>query len=197
MAGKSIDFFWDAGSTNTYFAWHLLKPLAHRFDATIRCRPFNLGYVFRHHNYVLADEPATKLRNRRRDLMRWAERYDLAFRMPDEFPIKTSRALRGSLVMREHGLEAAYIDAIFERYWERNDASIATYEGLRAVARSLGVDPETFEDRCESAAIREALIDETNQALEDGVFGAPSMRVDGELYWGKDRMEFIETALAT
>jgi 2-hydroxychromene-2-carboxylate isomerase len=52
----------------------LIKPIANKHDATIAPRPFNLGYVFRKHNYVLMDEPKTKLRARKIDLMRWAER---------------------------------------------------------------------------------------------------------------------------
>ena len=98
---KSVEFFWDIGSTNTYFAFHLLRPLAAKYGATIRYVPFNLGYVFRHHNYALTQEPAAKMKNRKVDLMRWAKRYDLAFQVPKEFPIKTSRVLRGALVFNE------------------------------------------------------------------------------------------------
>jgi 2-hydroxychromene-2-carboxylate isomerase len=158
--------------------------------------PLNLGYVFRHHGYTLMEEPAAKLKNRRRDLSRWAGRYNLAFRMPDVFPIKTSRALRGALAMREWGKEMEYIDALFARYWEHNDASVADYPALCEIAMGLGVDGEAFEAKAESKAIKSALIDATNDALESGVFGAPSFLIDGELYWGKDRMEFVDAALA-
>ena len=158
--------------------------------------PVNLGFVFRHHNYVLMDEPKAKISNRIRDLQRWAARYDLPFRMPDIFPIKTSRALRASLAMRRWDLEEAFIDALMTAYWEQNDATIADYTGLSAVAAKLGVDPDSLETWSESDDIRQLLIDSTNHALERGVFGVPSFIVDGEMYWGKDRMEFIEDALA-
>jgi len=158
--------------------------------------PVNLGFVFRHHNYVLMDEPKAKIYNRIRDLQRWAARYDLPFRMPDIFPIKTSRALRASLAMRRWDLEEAFIDALMTAYWEQNDATIADYTGLSAVAAKLGVDPDALERWSESDDIRQLLIDSTNHALERGVFGVPSFIVDGEMYWGKDRMEFIEDALA-
>jgi len=52
---KTIEFYWDLGSTNSYFALHLIKPVAARHGATVVPHPFNLGYVFRHHNYVLMD----------------------------------------------------------------------------------------------------------------------------------------------
>lgn len=191
-----IDFYWDIGSTNTYFALHLIRPIAARHGAVIRYRPFNLGYVFRHHNYQLMDEPRAKLSNRRRDLQRWAAFHGLPFRMPDQFPIKSSRALRGSLVAREQGLEDAYLDAIFRAYWEDNDPSIADYPGLRPIVRDIGMDPARFEAECESTSIRAALENSTNTALAAGIFGAPTFVIEGEAYWGKDRFEFIEAHLA-
>jgi 2-hydroxychromene-2-carboxylate isomerase len=195
MTGKQIDFYWEFGSTNSYFAWHLIKPIAARHQARLLLHPVNLGFVFRHHNYVLMEEPAIKIANRLSDLERWAERYDLPFRVPDEFPIKTSRALRASLAMRQWDKEAPFIDALMAAYWEHNDASIVDYTGLRRLAASLGVDPDAMERAAESDNVRQALIDNTNDALENGVFGVPSFIIDGELYWGKDRMEFIEDAL--
>ena len=191
-----IDFYWDIGSTNAYFALHLIRPLAERYNATVRFHPFNLGYVFRRHNYRLMEEPAIKLRNRRRDLARWAARHNLPFRLPDDFPIKTSRALRGSLVMRERGLEVQYLDALFSAYWENNEATIADYTGLRRIASNLAVDPDLFETACESREIRDALVKSTNNGLATGVFGVPTFVIDGEMYWGKDRFEFIEAHLA-
>lgn len=193
--GKEVALFWDIGSTNTYFALKLIQPLIERAKAELKLIPFNLGYVFRSNNYVLMDEPRAKLSNRRRDLQRWAERYDLPFRMPDKFPIKTSRALRGALFMREKGLEMPFVEAMFTAYWENNDPSVETHEGLTAIATSLGVDAAEFMQGVESERIRDQLIESTNQGLAQGVFGVPSILIDDELYWGKDRMEFVEAAL--
>jgi len=191
-----IDFHWDLGSTNTYFALHLLAPIAARNGARIVPHPFNLGYVFRAQNYVLTDEPRAKLRHRAVDLRRWARRFDLPFRMPRTFPIKTSRAHRASLAMRDLGLELPFIEAIFRAYWEENDASVADYAGLRRAAGKLGVDEDRLEAMSESEAIRQRLVDETNAAMARGAFGAPTMFVGEEMFWGKDRMEFLEEELA-
>lgn len=191
-----IDFYWDVGSTNTYFALHLIRPIAARHGATIRFRPFNLGYVFRHHNYVLMEEPRAKLANRGRDLRRWAARYGLPFRVPDEFPVKTSHALKGALAAARLGAEEPYIDEIFRRYWEQNDASIQTLDGTVAAGVAAGLDGPAFRAAIDSNAVRQELIDATHTALDRGVFGAPSFFVGDELFWGKDRMEFIDDELA-
>jgi len=193
---KTIEFYWDLGSTNSYFALHLIKPVAARHGATVVPHPFNLGYVFRHHNYVLMDEPKAKIANRIIDLHRWARRHQLPFRMPTKFPIKTSPALRGALAMRHFGKEWDYLEAIFAAYWERDDASIAELESLRPVASALGVDPDRFVALADSAEIRQELIAETDGGLVRGVFGAPTFVVGKEIFWGKDRMDFIDEELA-
>jgi len=195
MSRRQVEMYWDIGSTNTYFALKLIEPVLARTGAELILHPFNLGYVFRAHNYVLMDEPEAKLANRRRDLQRWGDKYGLPFRLPDEFPIKTSRALRGALAMRRWNLERTFIDAIFSAYWERNDASIAEYAGLRPIAEALGVDGDAFEAAAESEEVRQQLMDSTNRGLERGVFGVPSIFVGDELFWGKDRMEFVEDEL--
>jgi len=190
-----IRFYWDIGSTNTYFAFHLLRPLAAKYGATIDYVPFNLGFVFRHHNYALTDEPRAKMANRRDDLMRWAKKYELPFAIPSNFPIKTSRALCGALAMRRRGLEEAYMEKLFAAYWENDDASIQDYPTLATIAESLGVDGQAFCELAESDEVRGELIDVTQASLSDGVFGAPTMMLEDEIYWGKDRFDFIEDHL--
>ena len=193
---KSIDFYWDLGSTNSYFALKLLMPIAKSHNAVINWQPFNVGYVFQANNYVLMDEPKAKLKNRRDDLIRWAKKYDLPFSVPKAFPIKTSRALRGAIAMRRWNKEVEFIEKIFSAYWEQGDGDIGSYARLREIALSLEIDPAAFELEAESDHVRTELIDSTNLALQRGVFGVPTMGIENELYWGKDRMEFIEEHLS-
>ena len=193
---KTIDFYWDLGSTNSYFALHLIKAVAAKHGATVVPHPFNLGYVFRRHNYVLMDEPKAKIANRITDLHRWARRYKLPFRMPSKFPIKTSPALRGALAVRRFGKEWDYLEAIFAAYWERDDASVAELEGLRPIAEALGIDSDGFLALVDSEEVRQELSVETDAGRARGVFGAPTFVVGDDIFWGKDRMDFIDEELA-
>ena len=192
----SIQFYWDIGSTNSYFAFHLLRPIAKEFGAVIEYIPLNLGYVFRHHNYVLNEEPKSKLKNRGIDLQRWARKYGLPFNVPQDFPIKTSVALRGSLVMRRFSLEEAYIQKLFTAYWEENNSSIKGIEGIVPLVTELGVARAEFVSMVDSNEIRQEFIDVTQLALSQGILGAPIMVVQDEIYWGKDRFDFIREHLA-
>jgi 2-hydroxychromene-2-carboxylate isomerase len=193
---KTIEFYWDLSSTNSYFAMHLLKPVAAKHGAEIVSHPFNLGYVFRKHNYVVTEEPKVKLQARERDLHRWAKRYDIPFRLPSKFPMKTSLALRGALAMRRYGKEWAFMERIFSTYWENDDASVGELAGLKSVAASLGVDHEAFGAMVESEEVRQELVAETDEGLARGVFGAPTFFVGGEMFWGKDRLDFVDLELA-
>jgi len=195
MSDKQVELFYDVGSTNSYFALHLLKPLADKYDVTVIYQPFNLGYVFRNNNYVLMDESKAKLSNRKRDLMRWAERYDLPFSVPQRFPIKTSPALRGALAARRFGKEEEFLFGVFSCYWEGIDDSIDQLDTLVSLASNVGIDDDKFVSAIDSPEVREELIGCTNAALERGIFGAPSIVIGDELYWGKDRMEFVEDEL--
>ena len=192
----TIKFYWDVGSTNSYFAFHLLRPIAQEFGAVIEYMPFNLGYVFRHHQYVLSEEPKAKLKNRATDLQRWAKKYKLPFNVPEQFPIKTSDALKGSLVMRRLGMEEAYIEKLFSTYWEDNDASIKSLDGLIPLAIELGVTEREFVESLRSEEISEQLISLTQIALANDIFGAPTMVIEDEIYWGKDRFDFIRDHLS-
>ncbi|MDP3621714.1 MAG: 2-hydroxychromene-2-carboxylate isomerase [Polynucleobacter sp.] len=195
MPQKKLDMYWDVGSTNTYFALKLIKPILIRNDAELVLHPFNLGYVFRNNNYELMKEPKAKLRNRKQDLMRWAKKYDLPFAIPRQFPIKSSRVLRGSLVMRRFGLELPFVEKIMDRYWEQGDASISEYSGIRSTVIELGIDPDEFEILSSSDEIGDELAKSTDQGVERGVFGVPMIVIGDQLFWGKDRMEFIEDEL--
>lgn len=196
VTGKTIEFYWDTGSTNSYFAFHLIKPLAEKHGATVVPRPFNLGYVFRKHDYVLMEEPAIKIASRKVDLARWATKYRLPFRFPTKFPIKTSPSLRGALAMRRFGREWAFMEAVLAAYWEQDDASIEQMTSLTGIAAGLGVDPAEFARLADSDEVRAELAAETDVGLARGVFGAPTFFVGNEMFWGKDRMEFIDDELA-
>jgi 2-hydroxychromene-2-carboxylate isomerase len=195
MLKRNLDMYWDVGSTNTYFALKLIKPILVRNNVELVLHPFNLGYVFRNNNYELMKEPKAKLRNRKQDLMRWAKKYDLPFSIPREFPIKSSRVLRGSLVMRRFGLEVPFVEKIMDRYWEQGDASISEYAGIRSTVLELGIDPDEFEALSASDEIGAELAKSTDEGVERGVFGVPMIIVGDQLFWGKDRMEFVEEEL--
>jgi 2-hydroxychromene-2-carboxylate isomerase len=84
--------------------------------------------------------------------------------------------------------------ALFRSYWER-DENIADPEVLANLIRGMRLDPSSTIERANSAEIREALREITTGAAERGVFGVPTFYVDQEMFWGKDRLDFVERRL--
>ena len=84
----------------------------------------------------------------------------------------------------------------FSAYWERNDGSIADWPGLAPLIAAAGADPQAVQALADSDEIQAELAAETDAALARGVFGAPTMFVGDEMFWGKDRMDFLEAELA-
>jgi 2-hydroxychromene-2-carboxylate isomerase len=97
--------------------------------------------------------------------------------------------------MRRYGKEFEFVERVMDRYWEHGDASISEYAGLRPIAASLGIDPDEFERLSASDEISAELAISTDQGVERDVFGVPMIIVGEELFWGKDRMEFVEDEL--
>ena len=145
--------------------------------------------------FKLTKKPSNKLKNLIKITGQKEKNLHKILSTKIEFPIKTSRTLRGALAMREFKLELQFVEAIFHEYWENDNSDIQNYQGMAPIVKRLGVNQEEFEQLCESDEIRKSLIDSTNNGIKRGVFGVPSIFVGDAMFWGKDRMEFVEDEL--
>lgn len=192
----ALELYYDFSSTNAYFAAFLAPDLCRRLGAELLWRPFHLGHAFRMRDHqVLRDHSPQKLAYLWRDHQRWSARTGLAFNKPSRFPIKTSTALRASLAARALGREEDYIQAVMRAYWV-DDRDIARPEVVAEVASGLGLDGAALVARADGDAARRELIRITDEGIARGVFGAPMFFVGQEMFWGKDRLDFVEEALA-
>jgi 2-hydroxychromene-2-carboxylate isomerase len=194
---KTVEFHYDFSSPNAYFALAMLVPIAHRQNATIVYRPFFLGGLFK-----LLNAPQTpgmltpeKAANSSRDLVRWSEKHQIPFRFPSRFPMNTLKALRVAMLLPELGIDhAAYAKAVFDAYWV-HDADLADSSVLAKLISGLGKNGEEILALADDARAKDALKVATEAAKARGVFGAPTCFVGDELFFGKDRLDFVEDAL--
>lgn len=191
---KEVDFYFDFSSTNSYFAAFLLPEVAVRSAARVNWLPLHAAALFRDTGFDVMAMGKRKARYLWRDHERWAELTGLPFRKPSRFPIKTSTPLRCVLAAREKANDAAFAQAVFRAYWER-DEDISERSVLAEVARRVGLDGEELLAESDRPEIRDALAEITARAAERGVFGVPTTFVGDEMFWGKDRFEFVERAL--
>jgi 2-hydroxychromene-2-carboxylate isomerase len=128
------------------------------------------------------------------DMKRWAAHFEVPLIMPDAHPMQTVLAMRAILAAGEAGRVAAS-EALFHAYWVENDdvtdpavvAETLTRAGLPGVA---------CVERAQSHVMKKELRTRTDEALLRGVFGAPTFFVGEDMFWGQDRLDFVERALA-
>jgi 2-hydroxychromene-2-carboxylate isomerase len=194
-----LEFFYDCSSPWTYLAFDQIENLASESGAELVWRPILVGGVFNTVNEGVYEQRANpvpvKLRYYGKDLADWARRYGLTIGSPSIFPINSVRAMRGAFVAEEHGVIAPYSRAVFEAYWGE-DRDIADDAVLEEIAGSVGLERGEFFEKIGSAAYKQRLRDNTEELIERGGFGSPTMFVDGDdMYFGNDRLPLVRDAL--
>lgn len=194
--GKAIDFYWDFGSPASYLAHARLPAIAAGAGAALVSHPMLLGGVFQATGNRSPVEVPAKGRYVLADLLRFARRDGIEFAMNPHFPVNTVVAMRGAIGLQQRGDPrfGAYVDAVFRAMWVEGSA-IADAAVLAAVAQRAGIAPAEFEALVADPAVKDALKQATQQAVARGVFGAPTMFVGDEMFWGQDRLDWVAAAL--
>jgi 2-hydroxychromene-2-carboxylate isomerase len=195
-----VEFYYDLVSPYSYLAYGQLGRICEENGAALVLRPMLLGAVHKEAGIKAPVETKLKARYQARDIRRWAEYYGVPLRFPDPFPFRTLKTMRAAMFLRERGKLEAFTDAAFALYWEEGGAPKGFDEvdedaPISTVARRMGSDPEEVLDGAASSDVKQSLKDVTSEALQRGVFGAPAFFVGDEMYWGNDRLHFVEAAL--
>jgi len=194
---KAVEFYFDVGSPAAYLAWTQLPRIAREAGAEIEYRPFLLGGVFQATGNRSPMEVPAKGQYMQDDLQRFARRYDVPFAHNPHFPINTLLLMRGAtgIQMKEPARFGAYVDAVFHAMWvePKNLNDPAT---VGAVLQNAGFDAAGLLALAGAQETKDRLKAVTQEAVERGVFGAPTMFVGDEMFWGQDRLDFVREALA-
>ncbi|MDC3952510.1 2-hydroxychromene-2-carboxylate isomerase [Polyangium jinanense] len=193
---KRVEFFFDFSSPFAYLASTQIEDLAARKGASLVYRPFLLGALFKAigtPNVPLFAMPEPKQRLVRADLHRWADHWGVPFRFASRFPMNTVKPLRMVLAAPEDRV-SALVAAVYRAYWVE-DRDISADEVLADIATSVGLDGAALVAATVDERMKQRLKDVTEQAERIGVCGAPSFLVDDLLFWGQDRLLFVEKAL--
>jgi 2-hydroxychromene-2-carboxylate isomerase len=191
-----LEFFYDYGSPFSYIADTRLAGLRERTGCEIAYRPMLLGGVFKATgNHSPMVEPVeAKRRYFATEMQRWIDHCRVPFRPNPHFPINTLLLMRAAHAAIALGGFDVFHAAVYPAFWnESRDMGDA-----RVVAEVLdraGLPGAALLDAAGSDEAKNALRRTTDEAVERGVFGAPSFFVDGEMYFGNDRLDFVERAL--
>jgi len=198
-----VEFYYDLVSPYSYLARGQLERVREEQGAELVLRPMLLGAVHKASGNRAPIETPAKARYQTRDIQRWAERYGLPMRFPDPFPFRTLKTMRAAMwcAGRSRGELEAFTREAFALYWEEGGAPKGVEEAdengpLSEVARRIGHDPDELLEGATAPEAKEALKNATERAVERGVFGAPAFFVGDEMFWGNDRLLFVEEALS-
>lgn len=189
---KRVDFYFDLSSPYSYLAATQMRGLGERTGAAVVWKPMVLGAVFKAVGNEMPARLPAKGRWMWRDLTHWAAHYGVPWRMSSHFPVNAIKAMRLVLVDEARAAEVAL--AAFSAMWV-DDRNISEEPELRRIAERAGLDPQAALQAIEDPKIKERLRANTDEAVARGAFGAPTFVVGDELFWGNDRLHFVEAAL--
>ncbi len=198
---KHVDYYVSLNSPWTYLASRRLEAMAKKHDAEVTIWPVDFGSVFA----VSGGLPLPKRAPQRQayrmmELKRWRDHLGIELTLePKFFPANEAPAARCVIALREQGHMADAIKlahAVLQALWveEKNTGDPET---LRGIISSCGLDGDAVMKAGEAPGMAEKREAYTKHAIEQGVFGAPSFVIDGEIFWGQDRLDFVERKLAS
>lgn len=190
---EPVTFYFDFSSPYSYFAAQKIDSTIEACGREVRWKPFLLGALFK----ITGSQPlnTTPMKGEYclQDWKRLGKMTKTPWTMPDPFPIPTQAAGRAFYWLddQDPALAKAFALAAFKTYFGEG-RSIMAPEKVIEIAESVGADGGALSDALSEASVKQRLKDETQAAIDAGVFGAPFFIVDGESFWGSDRMWMIK-----
>jgi 2-hydroxychromene-2-carboxylate isomerase len=187
---KKIDFYFDISSPYSYLAHTQLRKFEKETGEKINYMPIFLGGLHR-----LADIQAPGLNPHKgkyliKDLKLFADKYKISYQFNRYFPIKSIHIMRGSLVAEQNNYFHDYIDKFFVAAWvdslNLNDEKI-----FEKFLKNMNINYADFFQKLSEPKIKDDLKNRTEAAFKKGIFGAPTFVVNGKIFWGQDRLEFV------
>ena len=199
MSSTTIDYYFATMSPWTYFGHERFAAIARAAGAQINLCPMDLGKVFPVSGGLpLAKRAPQRQAYRLVELRRFADHLNLPLNLhPAHFPVSGDASARLILAVDQHdGTDAAMAltGAVLRGVWA-DERNIADAGDLAAMLKALGLPERRLDDAADSA-VNARYEANTQRAIELQVFGSPSYVIDCELFWGQDRLDFVERRLA-
>ena len=195
---EPIDFYFDYSSPYGYFAGEKIDALAARHGRTVRWRPFLLGVAFKATGGAPLPQVPIKGPYHVHDFARTARYLGVPYRQPPKFPISSVAPTRAFywLDASDPARAVALARALYRAYFV-DGTDISDPEQTARVAESMGLDGAAVRAGMADASVKDRTKAEVDAAIARGAFGSPYIVVDGEPFWGSDRLDQVERWLAT
>lgn len=192
---KTLDFYFDFGSPTTYLAHKRLQQLSKQYPLEVNYIPILLGGIFKSTgNTSPVAIPAKGQYMLEHDLPRFAARYNVELNFNPHFPINTLTLMRAAIAAQHLKCIDDYLDPVFNAVWVQQK-NMGDPEVVGEVLTGAGLDTAALLLKAQDPAVKAELVANTEAAVARGVFGAPTLFMDGAMYFGQDRLDFIEEVL--
>ena len=200
MSNK-IEFLFDFASPNAYLSYQVLREVAARQSAELVITPVLLGGLFKLTNnqapMLAFGEVKGKLDYDMLETQRFIEAHDLnKFVFNPYFPINTITLMRGFIAAHEIAVVDQYVEVNLSAMWEQG-LDMGDPEVVAGVWQSAGLDAAGFVEAIQTQPVKDALLQNTQQAADRGAFGVPTFFVGDEMFFGKERIIQIEQMLGS
>lgn len=191
---RTLEFYFDYGSPYSYLADTQVEAIAKRTGAALQRKPMLLGGVFKATGNASPMTVPLKSKWSATDMPMWARHYKVPFNRNPHFPVNTLALMRGAAAAEIDGVFDRYHPAMFKAMWV-DGRNLNDIKEVAAVLTAAGLDAQKFGNRIQDQDVKDRLKATTDEAVARGVFGAPTCFVDGTLFFGNDRLDFVELAL--
>ena len=196
---KRIEFLFDFGSPNAYLAGKALPAIEQRTGAKFDYVPVLLGGIFKATGNVSPVIANQGIKNKGEyqflEIERFIKKHGLTkFQFNSHFPVNTLQIMRGAIAAQLDGLLPKYFEVVAAAMWEQS-LKMDDPDVIKAALDAGGIDGAHILARIQEADVKAKLIANTEDAVNRGAFGIPTFFVDGEIYFGKDRLREVEEAI--
>jgi 2-hydroxychromene-2-carboxylate isomerase len=199
MVMKKVDFLFDFGSPNAYFAHKVIPGIEQRTGATFNYVPILLGGIFK----LTGNKPPmvafggikNKMDYEMLETRRFIAKHHLTeFNFNPNFPVNTLQIMRMAVAADKSGYLPRYANAVFHHMWEA-PRKMDDPEVIRATLTESGLDAEALIAASQTDEVKKGLMDNTEKGVARGAFGSPTFFVGEDIYFGKNTLRDVEESL--
>ena len=191
---KTLDIYYSFSSPFAYLAQTQIPALVERTKCKLNYHLIDLKKLWQLTGNQGPGTIPSKLKYLIKDIENWQKYYNVTLNMPSRFPMDNRPATAAGIVAQKEGKLIDFIDAVMEAYYI-NDLDIADAEVLGKIAQEIGLSGENIIAAINDPIVLKEVDTEAEAAAKRGVFGVPTFFVGDNMYWGNDRLMFVEAAL--
>ena len=194
---KILDYYFATPSPWAYFATPRIKKIQEKYNLKINWKPCNLAKIFSINGTLnVKDRPLPVQINRLNELKRWSDFLNMPNSIkPKYFPVDPTISHKIIIIAQNKNMDPFDITFTFMKSVWADEKDITDDETIKNICKQNNISSDSILDEANSSEINNQYLKNTEEALKNNVWGSPTFIYNNELFWGQDRIEFLERAI--